>query len=75
MTVASLLLKLGDADPASEGLTLSGGELLQQPDAVAELAPGWRTATGTGVMIDSGVTKEKIQNTPTCGMPRNNRTW
>ena len=35
MTVASLLVKLGDADPASESLTMSGGELLQQPNAVA----------------------------------------
>ena len=64
MTVASLLLELMAADPVSEGLTVSGGEPLEQPDAIAELAAGWRAATGTGVIILTGLTWEEIEQDP-----------
>jgi anaerobic ribonucleoside-triphosphate reductase activating protein len=60
MTVASLLLELMAADPVSEGLTVSGGEPLEQPDAIAELAAGWRAATGSGVIILTGLSWEEI---------------
>jgi hypothetical protein len=51
MAVASLLLKLMAADPDSEGLTISGGEPLEQSHAIAALAAEWPASNGTGVII------------------------
>ena len=64
MTLASLLLELMAADQVSEGLTVGGGEPLEQPEAIAELAGGWRASTGTGVIILTGLTWEEIEQDP-----------
>jgi pyruvate-formate lyase-activating enzyme len=45
----------------SEGLTISGGERLEQPDAIARLSDAWRDSTGTRVIILTGLAWEEIE--------------
>lgn len=60
--VAEVLEELA-ATPGIEGLTLSGGEPLQQPLAAAALLAGAR-AQGLSTLVFSGYTHEEIQTLP-----------
>jgi anaerobic ribonucleoside-triphosphate reductase activating protein len=61
-TVASLLEELA-ASPGIEGLTLSGGEPLQQAAASARLLAGARTL-GLSTLVFSGYSREEIEQLP-----------
>jgi anaerobic ribonucleoside-triphosphate reductase activating protein len=61
-SVSSLLGELA-ATPGIEGLTLSGGEPLQQAAAAAELLAGAQTL-GLSTLVFSGYTKEEIAQLP-----------
>lgn len=50
--------------PAIEGLTLSGGEPFQQPEALLELLRLVRNKSRLSTMIFSGYTLERIRSTP-----------
>jgi anaerobic ribonucleoside-triphosphate reductase activating protein len=50
--------------PGIEGITLSGGEPLQQPEAVAALLRGVRQTTDLSVVLFTGYDWEHIERTP-----------
>lgn len=54
---------LGSQQPPISGLTLSGGEPLQQPEAAAALLAGAR-ALGLSTLVFSGYTREEIEQLP-----------
>ena len=54
VTVASVLERLGEWAGASDGLTVSGGEPLDQQDSLAELLRGWRVLSRTSVLVFTG---------------------
>lgn len=62
--VPDLLADLLQADPAPDGLTITGGEPLQQPAATEALARAWQQATSTGVIILTGYTWNEIASDP-----------
>ena len=61
MTIDDVLAQLGDAP--IEGITLSGGEPLQQPAAAAALLAGAR-ARGLSTLVFSGYTLDEIRALP-----------
>jgi anaerobic ribonucleoside-triphosphate reductase activating protein len=50
--------------PAIEGVTLTGGEPLEQPAAVAEFCRRIRAGTGLGIVILTGFTRREIEADP-----------
>ena len=54
VTVASVLERLGEWAGASDGLTVSGGEPLDQQGSLAELLRGWRALSPKSVLVFTG---------------------
>jgi anaerobic ribonucleoside-triphosphate reductase activating protein len=59
-TVADLMAAIRPAISHADGLTVSGGEPFEQPEALAELLRGWRAAGGGDVLTYSGRPFEEI---------------
>ena len=58
--VSELLAEMIAADPNADGLTISGGEPLQQQEALSELIAGWKKATGSPVVVLTGYTWTEV---------------
>jgi anaerobic ribonucleoside-triphosphate reductase activating protein len=52
--VDAVLAQMARWASAADGLTVSGGEPLDQPEALAELLRGWRRLSGTSVLLFTG---------------------
>jgi anaerobic ribonucleoside-triphosphate reductase activating protein len=50
--------------PAIEGVTLTGGEPLEQPEAVAAFCAGLRAGADLGVIVLTGFTRAEIERDP-----------
>jgi anaerobic ribonucleoside-triphosphate reductase activating protein len=59
-TVADLIAAIRPAISHADGLTVSGGEPFEQPEALFELLRGWRAAGGGDVLTYSGRALEDI---------------
>lgn len=64
MLVDELVDDLVAKDPETEGLTVSGGEPLQQADALAELIDVWKVRTGAGVIVLTGYQWDEVDGDP-----------
>ena len=62
--VTSLVDELISDDPGPDGLTVTGGEPLQQSAALLELIRDWKARTHTSVIILTGYSWEEIQAHP-----------
>lgn len=62
--VGSLIEEILAQGDAVEGVTLSGGEPLQQPDAVLALVQGIRQAGNLSIVVFSGYTLDEIRALP-----------
>jgi anaerobic ribonucleoside-triphosphate reductase activating protein len=62
--VAELVTQIVVEAPTLEGITLSGGEPLQQPEALLELLAVIRAQTPLSVLLFSGYTVDEIQHRP-----------
>ena len=54
VAVATVLERLSSWSHEADGLTVSGGEPLDQPEALAELLRGWRRLSDASVLIFTG---------------------
>ena len=63
-TVSSLVAEILAQGSAIEGVTMSGGEPLQQPEAALELARAIRQAGDLSILVFSGYTVEEIRGQP-----------
>lgn len=52
--VAQVLVALSAWVGVSDGLTVSGGEPFEQPEALAALLQGWRTLAATDILVFTG---------------------
>jgi anaerobic ribonucleoside-triphosphate reductase activating protein len=59
-TVEAVLEAIRPAIPHADGLTVSGGEPFEQPEALAALLRGWRAEGGGDVLVYSGRSLEEI---------------
>lgn len=59
-TVAEITATLGWWATQAEGLTVSGGEPFEQPDALAEILTEWRRLSSADVLVFSGYTFEHL---------------
>lgn len=59
-TVADLLAAIAPAISQADGLTVSGGEPFEQPEALAGLLRGWHAAGGGDVLAYSGCSLEDL---------------
>ena len=59
-TIEAVLDTIGPAILRADGLTVSGGEPFEQPDALAALLSGWRDGGGGDVLVFSGRSLEEI---------------
>ncbi len=66
MSVEELLGEIAASEPEIEGLTISGGEPLQQPDGLWRLLTGVRERTRLSVLLFSGYRQDEIRRMP-CG--------
>lgn len=64
LTVDDALARILDQGTAIEGVTLSGGEPLQQPEAALALVRALRARTGLSILIFSGYTIDEIRVMP-----------
>lgn len=64
ITVNELVDQLIAEDPSADGLTISGGEPLQQPTALQALIHAWALQAGTGVIVLTGYTWTEITASP-----------
>jgi anaerobic ribonucleoside-triphosphate reductase activating protein len=62
--VGELLDRIAAEQDGIEGITISGGEPLDQPEGLLELLAGLRRATRRSVVLFSGHTKEEIRAMP-----------
>ena len=60
-TIAALVADLGRLAPTIEGITVSGGEPLDQAEGLAELLTAVRSTTELSVLLFSGYTIEQIE--------------
>jgi len=67
MPVEVLFQRLVQLGPAIEGLTLSGGEPFQQPEAIAELLARIGGETNLSVLVFTGYTWEEVSALPQAG--------
>lgn len=58
--VAQVLVALSAWARVSDGLTVSGGEPFEQPEALAALLQGWRTLATTDILVFTGLDFPKI---------------
>ena len=63
-TVDELVAQIVAQGDAIEGITLSGGEPFEQPDAALALVSAVRARTGLSILIFSGYTIEEIRELP-----------
>lgn len=63
-TVDELLAAAEAEQDRIEGVTLTGGEPLQQPGAVAAFAAGLKRRTGLGLIILTGYSRPEIESDP-----------
>jgi anaerobic ribonucleoside-triphosphate reductase activating protein len=63
-SIAEILARLQAAQPEIEGVTISGGEPLQQKDALIELLTQIKQSTNLSVVLFSGYTFGEIQKMP-----------
>lgn len=63
-SVASLVTELMALNPETDGLTVTGGEPLQQARAVSDLLAEWRTRSQTSVVVLTGFTWEEVMSDP-----------
>lgn len=63
-TVDALIDTIAAQGTAIEGVTLSGGEPLQQPEAALALVRAVRARTGLSVLVFSGYTIDEIRDMP-----------
>lgn len=63
-TVDDLVAQILAQGDAIEGITLSGGEPFEQPDAALALVSAVRARTGLSILIFSGYTIEEIRELP-----------
>jgi len=64
VTVSAVIADIAAAARAIDGVTLSGGEPMQQPEATLQLARGIRHIDGMSVVMFSGYTIEEIRDMP-----------
>lgn len=62
--VIDLVRRIVDVESLIEGITLSGGEPMEQPEAVAELLLAVRRSTDLGVVLFTGFTHAEIIGDP-----------
>ena len=67
VAVGELFQRVARLGPAIEGLTLSGGEPFQQPEALAELLARIRGETNLSVLVFTGYTCEEVSALPQAG--------
>jgi anaerobic ribonucleoside-triphosphate reductase activating protein len=60
LPVTDLLARIARNVPEIEGVTISGGEPLQQPEGLLNLLAGIRASTTLSVILFSGHTREEI---------------
>ena len=58
--VRDLLIRLGPALDEADGITVTGGEPFDQPEALEELLRGIRTRTGADILVYSGYPLETL---------------
>ena len=63
-TVDELVAQILAQGDAIEGITLSGGEPFEQPDAALALVSAVRARTGLSILIFSGYTIEEVRELP-----------
>jgi anaerobic ribonucleoside-triphosphate reductase activating protein len=64
VSVTDLLDRLASVPPHIEGITVSGGEPFEQPDALLELLSGVRQRTPLSTLVFSGYTLGEITRLP-----------
>lgn len=60
-SLASTLDALAAWAPQADGLTVSGGEPFEQPEALSALIAGWRAMSDTDVLVFTGFAFAKVQ--------------
>jgi anaerobic ribonucleoside-triphosphate reductase activating protein len=60
VSVETLLAKIGPIIQEADGITVTGGEPFDQPEALLGLLRGWRQAGGGDVLVFSGYPFEKL---------------
>lgn len=59
--VENLVAEMLSADPLTEGLTITGGEPLEQAEATSDLVSVWKKQTQSTVVLLTGFTWSEIQ--------------
>ncbi|WP_447753272.1 4Fe-4S single cluster domain-containing protein [Sphingopyxis fribergensis] len=60
VSLADVIAELARLAPAADGLTVSGGEPFDQPDALAALLTAWRSVSSRSIFLFTGYERDAI---------------